>query len=91
VIRGFEECVKLLIEKGANLKHRDKTGKTPYHHAALCGHIGVLEDLIDQLDKPHAANQIEDLDGYDKMEFEIPVQCYYILECIDISGSANQH
>ncbi len=57
--------MKLLIEKEANLKHRDKTGKTPYHHAALSGHVGVLEILIDQLDKPHIVNQIEDVDRLD--------------------------
>ena len=75
MIRGFEECVKLLIEKEANLKHRDKTGKTPYHHAALSGHIGVLEVLIDQLDKPNTVNQIEDVDRYEN----IILKCFMIL------------
>ncbi len=42
VIRGFEECVKLLIEKGANLKHKDKTNKTPFHHAAISGQVPLL-------------------------------------------------
>jgi ankyrin repeat protein len=51
-----------LIEKGANINHKDKTGKTPFHHAAISGQVGVLEDLIEQLDKPSMVHQMEDID-----------------------------
>jgi ankyrin repeat protein len=62
-IPGFEECVKLLVEKNANLKHRDKLGKSVFHHAAICGQARVLEELLENLDKPTSVQHLEDIDG----------------------------
>jgi ankyrin repeat protein len=32
-ITGFEECIRLLVEKGANINAQDPFGKTPLHYA----------------------------------------------------------
>ena len=44
---GHEELVTLLINRGANIEHRDKKGFTPLILAATAGHDKVCEILLD--------------------------------------------
>jgi ankyrin repeat protein len=40
--------VKLLINKGTNLKAKDKNGQTPLLHATINGHGAVVKQLINK-------------------------------------------
>lgn len=43
---GHEELVQLLLNRGANIEHRDKKGFTPLILAATAGHAKVVETLL---------------------------------------------
>ncbi|RWS28132.1 ankyrin repeat domain-containing protein 17-like protein [Leptotrombidium deliense] len=43
---GHEELVQLLLNRGANMEHRDKKGFTPLMLAATAGHANVCEILL---------------------------------------------
>lgn len=45
---GHEELVRLLIEKGANIEHRDKKGLTSLILAATNGHVKCVQFLVDK-------------------------------------------
>ncbi|XP_063705994.1 ankyrin repeat and KH domain-containing protein mask-like isoform X2 [Culicoides brevitarsis] len=45
---GHEELVELLLERGANIEHRDKKGFTPLILASTAGHAKVVEILINR-------------------------------------------
>uniref|UniRef100_A0A1I7RHD0 ANK_REP_REGION domain-containing protein n=1 Tax=Bursaphelenchus xylophilus TaxID=6326 RepID=A0A1I7RHD0_BURXY len=45
-VGGHDALVKLLIERGANIEHRDKKGFTPLILAATGGHVEVCKLLI---------------------------------------------
>ncbi|KAG1661828.1 Ankyrin repeat domain-containing protein 17 [Nymphon striatum] len=44
---GHEELVKLLIDRHANIEHRDKKGFTPLILAATAGHISIVSMLVE--------------------------------------------
>ena len=44
---GHDELVRLLIEKGSNIEHRDKKGFTPLILAATSGYTKIVQILID--------------------------------------------
>jgi len=56
VIRGYDEIALLLIEKGASLDARDKSGdrenrtpgNSPVHYAAIYGRTRVLKAMLDR-------------------------------------------
>ena len=56
VIRGYEDIALLLIEKGASLDARDRSGdrenqhpgNSPVHYAAIYGRTRVLEAMLDR-------------------------------------------
>ncbi|MCX7925755.1 MAG: ankyrin repeat domain-containing protein [Fimbriimonadales bacterium] len=56
VIRGYDEIALLLIEKGASLDARDKSGdrenrtpgNSPVHYAAIYGRTRVLQAMLDK-------------------------------------------
>lgn len=56
VIRGYDEIALLLIEKGASLDARDKSGdrenrtpgNSPVHYAAIYGRTRVLQAMLDR-------------------------------------------
>lgn len=56
VIRGYEDIALLLIEKGASLDARDKSGdrdnqhpgNSPVHYAAIYGRTRVLQAMLDR-------------------------------------------
>ncbi len=43
---GYEDLVKLLLDRGATLEHRDKKGFSPLILAATAGHAKVVERLL---------------------------------------------
>ncbi|XP_033643957.1 ankyrin repeat domain-containing protein 17-like isoform X1 [Asterias rubens] len=45
---GHDELVQMLLEKSANMEHRDKKGFTPLILAATAGHCKTVEILINQ-------------------------------------------
>uniref|UniRef100_A0A336L5G5 CSON003381 protein n=1 Tax=Culicoides sonorensis TaxID=179676 RepID=A0A336L5G5_CULSO len=45
---GHEELVELLLDRGANIEHRDKKGFTPLILASTAGHAKVVEILINR-------------------------------------------
>jgi len=44
-IGGKWESCRLLIERGADIHHRDKQGRTAVEHARLCNFVGVMQKL----------------------------------------------
>ncbi|CAF0855296.1 unnamed protein product, partial [Didymodactylos carnosus] len=44
---GHEELVLLLLQRGANIEHRDKKGFTPLILAATAGHSSIVAILLD--------------------------------------------
>ena len=44
---GHANCVKLLLEAGADMDKRDKRGCTPLHNAAKNGHAACGQLLLD--------------------------------------------
>ena len=44
---GHTECLQLLIQRGADVRKRDKDGRTAAHHAALRGRKELLLALLD--------------------------------------------
>uniref|UniRef100_H2YLD4 Uncharacterized protein n=1 Tax=Ciona savignyi TaxID=51511 RepID=H2YLD4_CIOSA len=44
---GHEDLVQLLINRGANIEHRDKKGFTPLILAATAGHVGAVQILLE--------------------------------------------
>ena len=46
VERGHEAVVKLLLEKGADVKSMDGVGETPLSRAAWNGHKAVMKLLL---------------------------------------------
>ncbi|UJR22944.1 hypothetical protein I4U23_025971 [Adineta vaga] len=44
---GHEELVSLLLQRGANIEHRDKKGFTPLILAATAGHANIVARLLD--------------------------------------------
>ncbi|XP_047202941.1 protein phosphatase 1 regulatory inhibitor subunit 16B isoform X1 [Girardinichthys multiradiatus] len=45
-IDNYEEMVKLLLDRGANVNAQDNELWTPLHAAATCGHAGLVKILI---------------------------------------------
>ncbi|KAL2091430.1 hypothetical protein ACEWY4_013693 [Coilia grayii] len=45
-IDNYEEMVKILLERGANVNAQDNELWTPLHAAATCGHAGLVKILI---------------------------------------------
>ncbi|XP_018026394.1 ankyrin repeat domain-containing protein 17 isoform X3 [Hyalella azteca] len=43
---GYDELVRLLLSRGANIEHRDKKGFTPLILAATAGNVKVVETLL---------------------------------------------
>lgn len=49
---GLLDVVKLLLEKGAELKHRTILGETPVHLAAKSNQLQVLKYFVEELKQP---------------------------------------
>lgn len=45
-IDNYEEMVKILLDRGANVNAQDNELWTPLHAAATCGHAGLVVILI---------------------------------------------
>lgn len=45
--------VKLLVENGANVNEKDKSGSTPLHHAAWMNAIDIMEYLLENKADPN--------------------------------------
>uniref|UniRef100_A0A1I8IJF0 ANK_REP_REGION domain-containing protein n=1 Tax=Macrostomum lignano TaxID=282301 RepID=A0A1I8IJF0_9PLAT len=45
-VRGFDDCLQLLLKRGARLDNRDHRGRTPVHLATLAGYISLAKQLI---------------------------------------------
>ena len=54
--QGRPECVRLLIDSGADVRAADNYGDTALHRAAMYGHLDVARLLLDSGATPHAAN-----------------------------------
>jgi ankyrin repeat protein len=46
-LNGRRQCVRLLLEQGADVNLADDDGDTPLHMAAVNGHVSVIEALVD--------------------------------------------
>lgn len=44
---GQSDCVRLLIEKGADVNLKDRENWTPLHLASACGHLDCIQLLLD--------------------------------------------
>ena len=45
-IGGFEKAAKLLLDRGADSKAKDKSGNTVLHHAAANSVVSIIKDLL---------------------------------------------
>ena len=45
--KGFTECARLLLERGADGNVKSERGRTPLHYAARDGHTEVATLLVD--------------------------------------------
>jgi len=43
---GFDQCVELLLESGAEIRVLDKKRRTPYYLASSLNHVQVLKHLL---------------------------------------------
>ncbi|XP_062852650.1 protein phosphatase 1 regulatory subunit 27b [Trichomycterus rosablanca] len=57
VLSGNLDCVKLLVESGANIMQRDKDGWTPLHMACSDGFPRIAEYLLSLGADPEAENE----------------------------------
>uniref|UniRef100_A0A0G4FN03 EF-hand domain-containing protein n=1 Tax=Chromera velia CCMP2878 TaxID=1169474 RepID=A0A0G4FN03_9ALVE len=46
--KGFESVCRLLIDKGSNVNHKDREGRTALHEAAFYGRINIATLLLDR-------------------------------------------
>lgn len=53
-IKGYEDCVKRLLERGVDPNARDSSGKTPLHWAAYVGSYHIAKMLLDYGADPNA-------------------------------------
>ena len=84
VVHGHLECVKNLVETGANINEKDDDDKTPLHYAAVGGRLECMEFLISN------GSKIDEKDIYGRTPLYYAV-LYDQLECIKflISNGAN--
>ncbi|EQC25412.1 hypothetical protein SDRG_16739 [Saprolegnia diclina VS20] len=55
---GFADCMRLLVEHGANLHAVDKKGNTPLHYACINGQFAIVAYLVQHtLASPFDANK----------------------------------
>ena len=62
-MKGREQCVELLLGKGAAVDQPDNAGKTPLNYAAKNGHEACAELLLGKgsaVDQPEANHNHED-------------------------------
>lgn len=85
---GHEELVELLINRGANIEHRDKKGFTPLILAATAGHEKVVDILL-----KHAA----DLEAQSERTKDTPLSLacsggrYEVVELLLSVGANKEH
>jgi ankyrin repeat protein len=77
---GHLEVVKLLLEKGADIEHKDNDGRTPLCVAAYNGHLEVVRLLLEK------GADIEHKDNDGRIPFSLASRDI-IEDCIDIMNS----
>lgn len=66
---GHATCVRLLLEKGANLTSRNAVGETPLHVSAFNGHFHCMLLLLVESSDPASNSNIKDNNGLLKIQF----------------------
>ena len=83
---GHATCVRLLLEKGANLTSRNSVGETPLHVSAFNGHFHCMLLLLVESSDPESNTNIKDNHGKKPVEFVSPSGKTALHKCIENSN-----
>ena len=84
-LRGHNNVVKVLIEKGANPNKADQWGMTPLWKAVVCNHANVVKLLLEKGANPNDANE----DGLTPLHYASYAGHKYVVKAL-LEAGANQ-
>ncbi|MDX1900727.1 MAG: ankyrin repeat domain-containing protein [Gammaproteobacteria bacterium] len=82
---NYPEVVRILLEAGANIDHRDIDGETPLMYAVLNGSLGMVQALIN-----HKANiRLTNMKGETALHFAVKEDIHKVRALIDAGADVN--